>query len=107
MRSADATFALALGGITFLLTVIWGDPLLVILRRFKIGKQIRIDGPQTHLTKMGTPTMGGVLIVGPVLAIPAFLNVAGLLRGKFAGRSMLPMPWKIAAPRPECAPSFV
>ncbi len=89
MRSADATFALALGGITFLLTVIWGDPLLAILRRFKIGKQIRIDGPQTHLTKMGTPTMGGVLIVVPILVITAFLNIAGLLRGKVAGRSML------------------
>lgn len=89
MKSADATFALALCGITFLLTVIWGGPLLTILRRFKIGKQIRIDGPQAHLTKLGTPTMGGVLIVAPVLAITAFLNVAGLLRGKFAGRSML------------------
>jgi phospho-N-acetylmuramoyl-pentapeptide-transferase len=89
MRSADATFALALGGITFLLTVIWGDPLLAILRRFKIGKQIRIDGPQTHLTKMGTPTMGGVLIVVPVLAITAFLNAASLVRGQAVGRSML------------------
>ena len=89
MKSADATFALALGSMTFLLTVIWGGPLLTILRRFKIGKQIRIDGPQTHQTKMGTPTMGGVLIVGPVLAITAFLNAAGLLRGKFAGRSVL------------------
>ncbi len=89
MKSADATFALALGGITFLLTVIWGGPLLTLLRRFRIGKQIRIDGPQTHLTKMGTPTMGGVLIVAPVLAITLFLNIAGLLRGKLAGRSIL------------------
>jgi phospho-N-acetylmuramoyl-pentapeptide-transferase len=89
MRSADATFALALGGITFLLTVIWGGPLLTLLRRFRIGKQIRIDGPQTHLTKMGTPTMGGVLIVVPVLAITAFLNAASLMRGQVVGRSML------------------
>jgi phospho-N-acetylmuramoyl-pentapeptide-transferase len=85
----EATFALALGGITFLLTVIWGGPLIVILRRFKIGKQIRIDGPQTHLTKLGTPTMGGLMIVVPVLAITALLNVVNLVRGNFQGRSVL------------------
>ncbi|MBI4771894.1 MAG: phospho-N-acetylmuramoyl-pentapeptide-transferase [Chloroflexi bacterium] len=85
----DATFALTLGGFAFLLTVIWGQPLIVILRRFKIGKQIRIDGPQTHLTKMGTPTMGGLMIVVPVLAITALLNVVSLVRGNFQGRSVL------------------
>ena len=37
---------LALAGLTFLLTVIWGGPLITILRRFKIGKQIRIDEPR-------------------------------------------------------------
>ena len=62
-RSRDATFALTLGGIAFLLSVIWGEPFIAVLRRFKIGKQIRIDGPQTHLAKMGTPTMGGLIII--------------------------------------------
>ena len=38
----DATFALAVGCIAFLLTVIWGEPLVILLRRFKIGQQIRI-----------------------------------------------------------------
>ena len=41
----DSTVALALAGLTFLLTVIWGGPLIAVLRRFKIGKQIRIDEP--------------------------------------------------------------
>ncbi len=88
----QATFALAVGGITFVLTVIWGGPLITLLRRFRIGKQIRVDGPQAHFTKMGTPTMGGLLIIVPVLAISAFLNVVNLIRGNDIGQSvMLPL----------------
>jgi phospho-N-acetylmuramoyl-pentapeptide-transferase len=85
----DAAFALAAGGVTFLLTVIWGGPLIALLKRLRIGKQIRVDGPQTHLTKMGTPTMGGLLIIVPVLGVSAMLNAVNLLRGNFVGRSIL------------------
>jgi phospho-N-acetylmuramoyl-pentapeptide-transferase len=85
----DATIALALAGLTFLITVIWGGPLIIILRRFRIGKQIRIDEPQRHQTKMGTPTMGGMMIVVPVLLISLLLNVVNLLSGNFTGRSIL------------------
>lgn len=85
----DATIALTLAGLTFLLTVIWGGPLISILKHFKIGKQIRIDGPQTHLVKMGTPTMGGLMIVVPVLLISLLLNVVSLVRGNPSGRSVL------------------
>ena len=85
----DATIGLALAGLTFLLTVIWGGPLIAILKRFKIGKQIRIDGPQTHLVKMGTPTMGGLMIVVPVLLITLLLNIVSLVRGNSSGRSVL------------------
>ena len=38
-----------------------------LLRYRKIGQQIRADGPQRHLTKQGTPTMGGVVILLAVL----------------------------------------
>jgi phospho-N-acetylmuramoyl-pentapeptide-transferase len=84
----EATFALTIGGITFVLTVIWGGPLIEVLRRLRLGKQIRIDGPQTHLTKLGTPTMGGLMIVVPVVAITALLNVVNLFR-TVTGRSVL------------------
>ncbi len=47
--------ALTLGGFTFLMAVIWGSPLVELMRRLRLGAQIRIDGPQTHLQKMGTP----------------------------------------------------
>ncbi|SES14880.1 Phospho-N-acetylmuramoyl-pentapeptide-transferase [Tranquillimonas rosea] len=48
---------------------LFGPPLINLLRkRQKYGQPIRADGPETHLaTKAGTPTMGGVLILGAVL----------------------------------------
>jgi phospho-N-acetylmuramoyl-pentapeptide-transferase len=85
----DAPFALSLGGITFLLTVIWGGPLIELLRRFNIGKEIRIEEPERHLTKLGTPTMGGLMIIVPVLAITTLLNAVNFLRGNSQGRSIL------------------
>jgi phospho-N-acetylmuramoyl-pentapeptide-transferase len=38
------------------------------LRQMQVGQFIREDGPQTHYKKSGTPTMGGVLIIGAVTA---------------------------------------
>ncbi len=82
-------FALALSSLSFLLAVVWGGPLIRWLREHRIGKQIRINGPSTHRVKMGTPTMGGLLIVIPVLFITAALNVANLLGRTVIGRSIL------------------
>ncbi len=53
--------------IAFLITVI-GTPLIIpLLKRIKAGQSIREDGPQSHMVKSGTPTMGGVAIIGGVL----------------------------------------
>jgi len=52
------SLALSLAGLSFMMTVIWGTPLLRVLRHFKIGKIIRVDEPGFHQVKMGTPTMG-------------------------------------------------
>lgn len=60
---------------TFILTVLWAPRYIAYLRGRKLGKQIRIDGPATHLAKAGTPTMGGWLIVGTALLVAfAFLR---------------------------------
>jgi phospho-N-acetylmuramoyl-pentapeptide-transferase len=85
----QVSIALSLAGISFLLTAIWGPPLLRILRHFKVGKTIRVEGPQRHVTKMGTPTMGGVLFVLPVLLITLLLNSASLIGFTVLGRSVL------------------
>lgn len=81
--------SLSLAGISFILTVIWGPPLIRILRYFKVGKQIRVEGPERHFSKLGTPTMGGVMIILPVLLMTLLLNAASLIGVKFSGRSIL------------------
>ncbi len=85
----ELPFALTLGAITFLLVAIWGGPFVEILRRLHIGKQIRETGPQSHMVKMGTPTMGGILIVVPVVLITLGLNLARLVQESLTGSSIL------------------
>jgi phospho-N-acetylmuramoyl-pentapeptide-transferase len=50
-------------GVSFLLAVILGPLFIPLLRRLKFGQQVRTDGPQSHLKKSGTPTMGGIIIM--------------------------------------------
>ena len=85
----ETSLALALSGLGFILAVIWGSPLLRILRHFKLGKLIRVEGPDSHVTKMGTPTMGGVMIVVPVLVVSILLNAVSLLGLNVLGSSIL------------------
>ena len=40
-----------------------GPKMIAVLTRYQIGQQVRTDGPQSHLQKSGTPTMGGGLIL--------------------------------------------
>ena len=62
------TFRTAYASITaLLLSLLFGGKLIEALRRWNIGQQIREEGPQGHMAKRGTPTMGGVLIVGSVV----------------------------------------
>jgi phospho-N-acetylmuramoyl-pentapeptide-transferase len=85
----DTTLALSLAGLAFMMTVIWGGPLLRILRYFKIGKLIRVEEPGHHNVKMGTPTMGGVMFILPVLLLTVLLNTVALLGLDVVGRSVL------------------
>jgi phospho-N-acetylmuramoyl-pentapeptide-transferase len=62
------TFRTAYATITALLTsLLFGGKFIEALRKWNIGQQIREEGPQAHMAKRGTPTMGGVLIVGSVV----------------------------------------
>ncbi len=88
----ESAYALALAGFAFMLTVIWGEPLLRILRQLKIGESIRLDGPQRHISKLGTPTLGGVLFLLPVLLMTVLFNAASMIGFTVLGRSIfLPM----------------
>ncbi|MGD0783780.1 MAG: hypothetical protein ABSA30_13070, partial [Candidatus Aminicenantales bacterium] len=62
------TVRTALAGVTALvLSLILGPWLIRMLKKYQIGQEIRSDGPQSHYAKKGTPTMGGVLIIGATL----------------------------------------
>ncbi|WP_138493220.1 phospho-N-acetylmuramoyl-pentapeptide-transferase [Paenibacillus pinistramenti] len=50
-------------GVSFILAVIAAPLFIPLLRRMKFGQQIRGEGPQSHLKKAGTPTMGGIIIM--------------------------------------------
>jgi phospho-N-acetylmuramoyl-pentapeptide-transferase len=82
-------YALTLGGVTFLLAVIWGSPFVEIMRRLRLGKQISIEGPQTHQSKMGTPAMGGILIISWVLVISITVNIAQIVRNLEIAESVI------------------
>src|SRR3972149_10195925 len=59
--------ALSVGAMTLAATAVAGFPAVETLRRFKLGKQISEWGPESHMAKAGTPTMGGLLILAAVL----------------------------------------
>ncbi|WP_168120687.1 phospho-N-acetylmuramoyl-pentapeptide-transferase [Paenibacillus sp. HB172176] len=59
-------------GTSFLLAVLLGPLCIPLLRRLKFGQQIREEGPQSHLKKSGTPTMGGIIIM--IALMVAFLR---------------------------------
>ncbi len=64
-----------LGAMAFVLSVVVGQPLVEFLRRRGLGKEISSDGPPSHSTKAGTPTMGGVLIFAIALPITLAANI--------------------------------
>jgi len=63
------TYALLWGAASAVISMLLGYPLIAWLREKKLGKSISAEGPQTHLSKAGTPTFGGVLIMGVALAV--------------------------------------
>ncbi len=65
-----------------LMTSILCTPLVVVyFRRRGFGQEIRIDGPQTHLVKRGTPTMGGVAIIASTVVGYAVAHLIIFVRG--------------------------
>jgi phospho-N-acetylmuramoyl-pentapeptide-transferase len=84
-----SALVLGLAMLSFVMTVIWGPPLLRVLRHFKVGKIIRVEEPDKHRVKMGTPTMGGVLFILPALLLTGLLNAAALIGLDVTGRSVL------------------
>ena len=90
--------SLFLGGLAFLFAVVWGAPLIRFLRARRIGKQIRIEGTQTHQLKAGTPTMGGLMIVVPVVVISGVVTLINLIVEMNQGRPIANIGQQILMP---------
>ncbi len=54
-------------GIAIVVSIAMGPFMIPFLRRLKVGQSIREDGPESHLSKAGTPTMGGIIIITAVM----------------------------------------
>ena len=85
----NSPVAIAISGLSFMMTVIWGDPLIRLLKAWRVGKIIREDGPDQHIKKMGTPTMGGFMILIPVTLLTILFNAVSILGYDLLGRSVL------------------
>ncbi len=66
--------------VAFFLVVFLMPSFIRAIRRLGMGKRIRVDGPQSHYSKEGTPTMGGLLIILVVVAVSLVIQ---LIRGRF------------------------
>jgi len=86
---------LALGAlvVAFLLGLVLGRPYIDLLRRLRMGKQIRREGPQSHYAKQGTPTLGGVLFIAVVAVVwlVAFAILDEPQRGDFVAQTIVPI----------------
>ena len=58
---------------TFVISVVCGLITIPILKKLKVGQIERDDGPQSHLKKQGTPTMGGIIIMLTLLVMGAYI----------------------------------
>jgi phospho-N-acetylmuramoyl-pentapeptide-transferase len=70
MLAIVVALLLAFGGVVALAPVYIG-----LLQRLGFGKQIRVDGPQGHFSKAGTPTMGGMLVVVVVMFLAMAMRI--------------------------------
>src|SRR5712691_12278018 len=62
------TFRTAYASVTaMLISLLFGRKLINGLKKWNIGQQIREEGPQAHIAKRDTPTMGGLLIIASVV----------------------------------------
>lgn len=59
--------------LSFFVTVVLGICIVPILKKLKVGQIEREDGPESHLNKQGTPTMGGVIIAIAIILLIVFI----------------------------------
>src|SRR5437588_5133389 len=88
-----ATLSLGVLVAAFLLGLVLGAPYIDLMRRLRMGKQIRREGPQSHYAKQGTPTLGGVLFIAVVALVwvVVFAILEDPQRGDFVAQTIVPI----------------
>lgn len=71
--------SLALSALAFIITIIIGRPYITWLRQRGLGKRIRMELGDTHKSKVGTPTLGGMMIIFTVVLLTVSFNLYGRL----------------------------
>ena len=61
----------------FVMMALMGPKVIPVLHKMKFGQEVRDDGPESHLKKQGTPTMGGIMIIAAVIAAVLLGLVSG------------------------------
>lgn len=78
--------------ISFFVTMVLGMIIIPILRKFKVGQIERDDGPQSHLKKQGTPTMGGIImIISMILMVTGAYIYLGINNQWELANSLIPI----------------
>ncbi len=75
--------------ISLVITLAVGKPLIPLLRRLKAGQSIKRDGPIWHLSKEGTPTMGGLMFIAGLVAAVVITGIPDFRQGNFNCLAML------------------
>ena len=76
--------------LSFAITVVLGLIIVPILRKLKVGQIERSDGPESHLKKQGTPTMGGIIIMLGIIIVTVGAYIYYKLRNPELAQNLLP-----------------
>ena len=77
--------------LSFAITVILGFIIVPILRKLKVGQIERSDGPESHLKKQGTPTMGGMIMILGIIIVTVGAYIYYKLRNPELAQNLLPI----------------
>ena len=77
--------------LSFLASVVLSLIVVPILRKLKIGQIEREEGPESHLKKQGTPTMGGIIMIIVLIVVGMFIYMDFSIDQKQVAKAILPL----------------
>ena len=77
--------------ISFAITIVFGMIILPILKKLKVGQIERSDGPESHLKKQGTPTMGGIIIMLGIIVVTIGVYIFYRVKEPALAQKLIPL----------------